>query len=223
VPQTPRKEALSRIGAQVEEVGMSVPPVRAPRTQVERSAAMQRRLLDATVAALNEKGYGGTTTMEVQQRAGVSRGALLHHFSSRTELMIAAVEHLTRERIAEVIAIVREQAPAKGRIEWAVTVLWGTFEGPLFTASLELWLAARNDRELLAVLLPQERILGQTIRSMAADLFGPPTAASPGFPEALELLIDAQRGAAARSVLRSADTDERMLASWVHMVRELTR
>jgi AcrR family transcriptional regulator len=202
---------------------MSVQPARVPRTQGERSAAMQRRLLDAAVAALYEKGYGGTTTMEVQQRAGVSRGALLHHYSSRTDLMVAAVEHLTRERIAEVISLVRSQAPEEGRVEWAVNVLWETFQGPLFTASLELWLAARNDHELLAALLPQERILGQTIRSMAADLFGSELSSKPGFPEALELLLDAQRGAAARSVLRSTDTDERMLASWVRMVRELTR
>jgi AcrR family transcriptional regulator len=202
---------------------MSVQPARVPRTQGERSAATQRRLLDAAVAALYEKGYGGTTTMEVQQRAGVSRGALLHHYSSRTDLMVAAVEHLTRERIAEVISLVRSQAPEEGRVEWAVNVLWETFQGPLFTASLELWLAARNDHELLAALLPQERILGQTIRSMAADLFGSELSSKPGFPEALELLLDAQRGAAARSVLRSTDTDERMLASWVRMVRELTR
>ena len=201
---------------------MSVQPARVARTQGERSAAMQRRLLDATVAALYEKGYGGTTTMEVQQRAGVSRGALLHHYASRTELMVAAVEHLTRERIAEVLTLVRSQAPTSGRIEWAVNVLWGTFRGPLYTASLELWLAARNDHELLAALLPQERILGQTIRSMAADLFGPEVRSSPGFGEALELLLDAQRGAAARSVLRSADTDERLLASWVHLVTMMT-
>jgi AcrR family transcriptional regulator len=183
---------------------------------------MQRRLLDATVAALYEKGYGGTTTMEVQQRAGVSRGALLHHYASRTELMVAAVEHLTRERIAEVLSLVKSQAPETGRLEWAVGVLWGTFQGALYVASLELWLAARNDRELLAVLLPQERILGQTIRSMAADLFGPELSSHPGFGEALELLLDAQRGAAARSVLRSTDTDERLLASWVHLVTTLT-
>ncbi|MCU1587124.1 MAG: Transcriptional regulator, TetR family [Frankiales bacterium] len=201
---------------------MSVQPARTTRTQTERSAAMQKRLLDATVSALNEKGYGGTTTMEVQQRAGVSRGALLHHFASRTDLMVAAVEHLTRERIGAVVALAKSQAPTKGRTQWAVTVLWGTFQGALYAASLELWLAARNDHELLTALLPQERIVGHAIRSMAADLFGPEVSGRRGFAEALELLLDAQRGGAARSVLRSANTDERMIASWVHLVEQLT-
>ena len=44
-------------------------PARPARTQGERSAAMQRRLLDATIEALYDKGYGGTTTLEVQERA----------------------------------------------------------------------------------------------------------------------------------------------------------
>jgi AcrR family transcriptional regulator len=202
-----------------EEVVDVVQPARVSRTQGERSAAMQRRLLDATVSALYEKGYGGTTTLEVQQRAGVSRGALLHHYASRADLMVAAVDHLSRERIAEVLAIAQSAPPKARRIEWAVGVLWKTFEGPLFTASLELWLAARNDAELLAALLPQERILGQAIRSMASDLFGPAVSGAKGFGEALELLLDAMRGAAARSVLLPQGADERLLAHWISLMK----
>lgn len=197
-----------------------VQPARASRTQGERSAAMQRRLLDATVAALWEKGYGGTTTLEVQQRAGVSRGALLHHYASRADLMVAAVEHLTRERVAEVLALTKSPPPRSRRVEWAVGVLWGTFEGPLFAAALELWLAARSDAELLAALVPQERVLGQAIRGMAAELFGPTAQDSPRFPDALELLLDAMRGAAARSVLRSDSGDQRLLAHWTTFMKE---
>lgn len=193
-------------------------PVRASRTQGERSAAMQKRLLDATVSALNEKGYGGTTTLEVQQRAGVSRGALLHHYASRADLIVASIDHLTRERIAEVLSVAQSDPPSKGRAEWAVRVLWATFEGPLFTASLELWLAARNDAELLAALLPQERIVGSAIRGMAADLFGVDPRTSPGFSDAMELLTDAMRGAAARSVLRAENTDDRLIALWTSLM-----
>lgn len=179
---------------------------------------MQKRLLDATVSALNDKGYGGTTTLEVQNRAGVSRGALLHHYASRTDLIVASVEHLTRERLAEVLAVAQSDPPKKRRVEWAVRVLWATFEGPMFTASLELWLAARSDAELLAALLPQERVVGATIRRIAVDLFGEECSASPGFGEALGVLLDAMRGAAARSVLRSDKNDDRLIASWTSLM-----
>lgn len=193
--------------------------VRMTRTQSERSAAMQRRLLDATVASLVEKGYAGTTTLEVQQRAGVSRGALLHHYNSRADLMVAAVEHLSRERVAEVLAVTTTAPPKQRRTEWAVGVLWRTFEGPLYAAALELWVAARHDPELLAALQPQERILGQAIRSMATDLFGSEAGAGSRFAEALDLVIDAMRGAAARSVLRTDAQDDKLLAAWTWLMK----
>ena len=69
------------------------------RTQAERSATTQRLLLDATVACLVELGYGGTTTAAVAERAGVSRGAQLHHYGTRQRLMGAAVEHLAARRL----------------------------------------------------------------------------------------------------------------------------
>ncbi len=51
--------------------------------QEERSAETRRRLLDATVACLFERGYAGTTTTELARRAGVSRGAQMHHFPKK--------------------------------------------------------------------------------------------------------------------------------------------
>jgi AcrR family transcriptional regulator len=199
---------------------MSAQPVRERRSRVEQTAATQRRILDATIEVLVEKGYSGTSTLEGQQRAGVSRGSLLHHYASRTDLLVAAIEHLTRERIND-LPLVRSQAPSTGRDEWAVRTLWGTFQGPLYAASLELWTAARHDPDLAAALLPQERIMGQFIRSTWSDLFGEELTAHPGFAEAFEILIDAMRGAAARAVLRTAESDERLLAGWIRLMRGL--
>ncbi|MGO9254436.1 MAG: helix-turn-helix domain-containing protein, partial [Mycobacterium sp.] len=64
------------------------PPVRI--SQRERRQAAERKLLDATVSILIERGYAATTTLEVQKQAGVSRGVLLHYFGSRGELISAA-------------------------------------------------------------------------------------------------------------------------------------
>ncbi|HVV74808.1 MAG TPA: helix-turn-helix domain-containing protein [Mycobacteriales bacterium] len=180
---------------------------------------MRRRLLDATISSLHELGYRRTTTREVQQRAGVSRGALLHHFASRSELIVAAMEHLANERVDEVMRLAGSPPPtASRRRQWAVEVLWSTFDGPLFTASLELWLAARTDDDLLAALGPRERALGRAIRDVARSLFGPELSAADGFNENLEIMLDAMRGAAARGVLRTAATDRRLLASWCHLM-----
>ena len=73
--------------------------VASPRVpQEERTRAMRQRLLEATVECLVEHGWSGTSTTLVSQRAGVSRGAQLHHFPTKTDLVVAAVEHLSEVR-----------------------------------------------------------------------------------------------------------------------------
>src|SRR5215831_6079633 len=85
--------------------------VRAPRTQQQRRAETRRALLDAAVDSLIDVGFARTTTLEVQRRAQVSRGALLHHFPSKAELLVAVVDHLAEMRAKELKAFA-SQLPA---------------------------------------------------------------------------------------------------------------
>jgi AcrR family transcriptional regulator len=118
---------------------------RAPRTQEERRAETQTRLLDATVECLAELGWSGTSTTEVARRAGVSRGAQQHHYPTKMLLVEAALEHLLeRQRLAF------EQAfaalPAERRnVEGALDLLWDTFREAPALALMELAMAARTD------------------------------------------------------------------------------
>ena len=57
---------------------------------------MQNRILRATIDCLVKHGYAGITTTMVADRAAVSRGAFLHHFRTKEELVLAAVEHPLR-------------------------------------------------------------------------------------------------------------------------------
>ncbi|MEV6217467.1 helix-turn-helix domain-containing protein [Nocardia sp. NPDC051833] len=59
---------------------------------------MRSRLVEATVSCLVEFGYARTTTLRVQQRAGVSRGALLHHFPSKPDMFVAAVRSVAEQQ-----------------------------------------------------------------------------------------------------------------------------
>ena len=68
------------------------------RSQAERSASTRAALLDATIASLVQDGYANTTTSRVAERAGVSRGAHLHHFQTRQALVAAAMERLAERR-----------------------------------------------------------------------------------------------------------------------------
>src|SRR3954469_995273 len=86
----------------VPRTGVRIPTDAATRrSNAERSASTQNRLLDATIECLIERGWAGTSTTEIVRRAGVSRGAQGHPFPSKEALVLAAVEHLLTRRIRE--------------------------------------------------------------------------------------------------------------------------
>ncbi len=87
------------------------------RSQAERSASTREALLDATIACLVEDGYANTTTARVSERAGLSRGAHLHHFQTRQALLAAAMEHLAERRGREPSRSSRE-APGRQASGW---------------------------------------------------------------------------------------------------------
>ena len=80
-----------------------------PRKQQERSIETQGRLLDATIACLVDLGYARASTTEICKRAGLSRGAQLHHYPTKAELVSAAIERLFERRHQEFRASLRAQ------------------------------------------------------------------------------------------------------------------
>ena len=141
--------------------------VRTP--QGERTRAMRLRLMEATVECLVELGWAGTTTTVVSKRAGVSRGAQLHHFPSKQDLVVAAVGHLT-ERRREDMKLAAAELPESGRTRAVLEILSQQFVSPIFFAALELWVAARTDAELRAEVAPLERRVGRETHVYAVEL-----------------------------------------------------
>jgi AcrR family transcriptional regulator len=179
-----------------------------PRSQQERREDTRARLLAATIECLVEHGYAGTTTQRVQDRAGLSRGALLHHFATKEALLVAAVSHVADRQIDAV----RAEAPRGAASE--VELLHHVMSGPLFLAGLELWQAARTEPTLRAALLPAERRVGAAVRELLTELF-------PAVDGRIEVhgLLALYRGLALTSVLRpDADLDRRVLDLWVDRI-----
>jgi AcrR family transcriptional regulator len=134
--------------------------VKRHRTQAERSEHTRELLLDATIACLVELGYARTTVHEICRRAGLSRGAQQHHFTTKAELMAAALQHLFARLSASMFEAASALPPGPARITEGIDLLWRAYSGTLSTAAMELWVAARTDPELRAVLLPVDRALG---------------------------------------------------------------
>lgn len=125
-------------------------PKQPRRTQEQRSSEMRVRLLDATIECLVEYGYAGTTTPRVAERAGVTRGAQVHHFGSKTDLVVAAVSHLAQRRTEAAMKEIGRVRGGSDPLGTALDFMWELHQGPLFIAAMELWVAGRTDPELAA-------------------------------------------------------------------------
>lgn len=132
---------------------------------------MRLRLMESTVECLTEKGWSGTTTTEVSDRAGVSRGAQLHHFPTKKDLVVAALTHLTEQRRHQ-FAVEAASLPESGRTRAALDILAAQFVSPVFFAALELWVAARTDTTLRESVAPLERRVGREAHAYAVELLG---------------------------------------------------
>ena len=142
--------------------------------QAQKSAMTRDRILDAAINCFVELGYTNVTTAKVASAAGVSRGAMLHHFPSKTELIQAAVEYLhdklledyTR-RVAGIPAVLK----GKKRRRAGLDAYWEHLTGDLFVVYHELCVASRTDPELKSILENSQLLFEEHVRESNTNLF----------------------------------------------------
>lgn len=127
---------------------MVTAPERLRRTQAERTAETRTRLLEATVECVAELGYANTSTTEIVRRAGLSRGAQVHHFPTKADLVVAAIDFVLECRQQEWHDAFMAQALEGRDLAGALDLMWKQWQGAAWLAWLELSVAARTDPAL---------------------------------------------------------------------------
>ncbi len=175
-------------------------------------------MLDATIDCLVERGYANTSTRDIASRAGVTLGALQHHFSGKADLMAAAVRTLADGMADEFMTEAQSGGTSSERIAQLLDRVWAAHRGRLFTALLELWVAARTDAALRAamndVAASQSARIGEAIVGAFPDF-----AARPGFAEAVMIGLATLRGLAMSDAVGGLDPD----ALWIIAKPELLK
>ncbi|HEX3510551.1 MAG TPA: TetR/AcrR family transcriptional regulator [Solirubrobacteraceae bacterium] len=178
------------------------------RSQAQRSAATREALLDATIACLVEDGYANTTTSRVAERAGVSRGAHLHHFQTRGALVAAAMERLAERRGAALEAALQRLPSGRERLIGGLDLLWAGYASPLYQAALDLWTHARTDPDLRERLVPVERRLDRETLKVTRSLFAH-LAEHQDFDHRVEMAAATMRGLALLDTLHPGGSRNR--------------
>jgi AcrR family transcriptional regulator len=192
--------------------------VQTRQRQADRSRETRRKLMEATVECLVERGWAGTTTVLVAERAGVSRGAQLHHFRTRGELVAAAVEYVGAQGVRAMLEQAAALPVTGNRTAAVVEFIIDFFVSPLFTAALELWVAARTDSELTDMVVGLEARLGRECHRIAVELLAADER-RPGVRETVQATLDLARGLALANLLTDdSRRRKRIVRQWADMV-----
>lgn len=190
--------------------------LRATQREATRTA-----LLEAAVATLIERGVAGTTTLEVQQRAGVSRGNLLHHFPTHAQLLAATVTELVRRNEANVWRAHARADPSGDPLAAAIRTLVAAGTSSSNAAELELWAVARADPALREVLREAERSALKERKRVMDRLFAA-VAHKPGCDLVISLSLEFTRGLALSDVLRTDPSRrDQLVEGWIAAARTI--
>jgi len=161
-------------------------------TQDEKTAETRRRLLDAAIVCLIDRGYANTTTSEIAERAGLSRGAQLYHFPRKEELLTSAVEHLFQLMFREMKEKVSRLTNENDRRAMAIDLLWEIANGRFMTAWIELIVASRTDAYLRESVSAANDRAAEFIDQSFKELFPRPAAAGDDYdliPQVVLMLL----------------------------------
>ncbi|MCZ8132357.1 MAG: TetR/AcrR family transcriptional regulator [Steroidobacteraceae bacterium] len=191
--------------------------------QAQKSAATRNLIVEAAIKCFVELGYAQTTTTAIAEKAGLSRGAMLHHFPSKIDIVRAAVDYLHGKRLKAFRKAVQRPAAADGDfVRQSVEAYWAHVRHPMYVAFFELSVAARTDSELSAILLPAQEAFEREWYRTAREVFPQWQGRGEQFDVALDLVRYVMEGMAVSFLThKETERDKRLLRFLEAKLREL--
>lgn len=171
-------------------------PVRVRRSHAERSEATRARLIATTIELLHDRSYHGATVFEVAKAAGLTHGALQHHFGSKAALMMAVTAEILRSSDESGVAWPAPTLPLPERATRYVQALWQrVYEPPRFLAAWSVYFGSAAEPEVRAAVGVQRAELSRALRQRFREVF-PELAAGPEAAALADLVFSSLRGIA---------------------------
>ncbi|MGM0702444.1 MAG: TetR/AcrR family transcriptional regulator [Pseudomonadota bacterium] len=192
------------------------------QTQEERSRHTRRRVMQATIECILQKGIRATSTVDVARQAGVSRGALVHQFPSKEALMQAALEDLLNREVDSVRDMATRVQAGELDFDALLKALHEHFKGDLYMVTLEYLTTARTDPAIMEVLVPLAAKFNASLERIWEQLLIGAEHTSHQKRVALNATLCMMRGMGAQSIWRDDPELYRdMLLFWKRTLLEL--
>lgn len=190
--------------------------------QAQKSASTRTQIIEAAIKCFIDHGYSRTTTTLIADKAGLSRGAMLHHFPSKLAVVRAAVEYLHAKRLSAFRKAVTKPSPDRDHVRQSVEAYWGHVRHPMFVAFFELAVAARTDKELGEILRPAQEAFEREWYQQAVEAFPEWQGRGEKFDLALDLARYVLEGMAISFLThKETERDKRVIGYLEEKIREL--
>lgn len=188
------------------------PSAPARRTQEERSTETRGRLVEAAIRVLDESGYANLTISKIAQKAGLTNGAMQHHFASRGELLVAVLDALYPVLEIPIEQIASQNRPIPQRVNMIVDLFWQIYSRPEYLVIWDIAFGTRSDPALRSKLQAYQRDIAARLRKHLAKLFVDVGLSPPDADKIFDLVISYLRGLALQTVFgvdrRHANLDQ---------------
>jgi len=190
--------------------------------QARKSAATRDQVVSAAIRCIVELSYSKTTMMKISEKAGLSRGATLHHFPSKMDIIRAAVDYIHEKRIEAFRRSIKEIPESADMAHLAVEAYSADLNHPIYVALFELSVAARTDNKLRKILRPAQLAFDREWYETAWGLFPEWHSDRKAFDLALNLCQKMIEGMAISNFTHARQYDKLPLLNYLEeKVREL--
>lgn len=184
--------------------------------QAEKSLRTRERTLKAAVDCFYELGYANTSTKKVADRANISRGAMIHHFASKQELLEAAVDYIIDKRVESFSKEIESKLKdPQERLEKGLDIYWKHLHTRNFIAYHELTVAARTDKELNVVMKKAARKFEDKWQETIFAVFPEWRDTGPLIQLAMDLCQFAFEGMALNKLTHDAQARQTLLVDYI--------
>jgi AcrR family transcriptional regulator len=166
----------------------------APVRRADKARATREHLIATAIDVVRQRTYGAATLFEVAKAAGVTPGALQHHFGSRATLMLSVLQAILTADDDAAATWPEAALPLPLRATGFVECLWSrAYEPPRFLTAWSVYFGAADQPEMQSQAAGMRRELRRSLHQRFAQVF-PETQGRDDLPSFVELVLSALRG-----------------------------